>query len=94
MDALDVVHDVRAEGGKRDLCEDRLEHGLEPLTGRRRDDVEPGVADEHRPGGGSERREPAGAVVGGARREPQNEREPDVEPDPREVVVSADVARR
>ncbi len=94
MHALDVVDDVRAEGGERDLPDDGLEDGSEPLAVRRRDDVEPGVAHEHRARRGSEWREDAGTVVGGARREPESKREPDVEPDPREGVVIADMARR
>lgn len=93
LEALDVVDDVRADGRQRKLPEHRFEPRLEELSARLRgDDVEPCVADEHRPGDRGKRNEPAQAAHRGPCRGTECEEEGDVEADPGQVVMLRDMA--
>jgi hypothetical protein len=89
--ALGVVDHDGAERGERQLGEDGLEHRLDPFSRCRGDDVEPGVADEHRAGRRGERAEEVRAAIPGPRGRRERAGQCHVEAHPGEVVVPAHV---
>src|SRR5438034_2636398 len=86
--ALCVHHDPDAEQCQRNLTDDRKDDRLHALAaGAGEDDVEPGVGQEQRGGGGGGRVDPLGLAQHAERGRSERHRKADVEAGPRDAPV-------